>query len=537
MGLLRKIALGITSILLIAFVVITLVINIQAIKSSNSIVNSTLSVVKENQKKSDELLRRNVTGLIKKLADTDHTITKIVRSLYDTSYQTLVNSTANQIFPMIGNFDFDSANAVVSKLQKSSAAITWIQYSTSATPKSSDIYTFGEKVENNSKIYSRKIKSDFAFLNIKLQVSLQGLQAIANVNKIFQDIDSDNKRLLNQITDLNQKAVIEAGKFAHITARENNRSLLIWIVGTMALILAIILALLAFFTRKWVTDPLYKIAGNLHASSSKVEKGSDEITDASTRLADGSSEQAAALEETSSTLEEISAMTNQNADNTSQAEVFMKEVVGNLSETGKKIAELTSAMAQIAKASDETSKINKIIDDIAFQTNLLALNAAVEAARAGEAGAGFAVVADEVRNLAMRAGEAAKSSEAVIESTAGTVSNGSKITAMVNDSFTKLDELLDKVKSLIFEISGASSEQNNGIKQINSAVASQSQIVQQNSADTDVFANTAKGLSTLTAELYEMVNALMTLLDGRKKTSEAGPHAPSRKGGGQKMIA
>src|SRR3974377_2190153 len=92
-------------------------------------------------------------------------------------------------------------------------------------------------------------------------------------------------------------------------------------------------------------------------------------------------------------------------------------------------------MKEISSASEETSKIVKTIDEIAFQTNLLALNAAVEAARAGEAGAGFAVVASEVRNLALKAAEAAKETAKLIEGSVKQIKGGFELVKGTNSAF------------------------------------------------------------------------------------------------------
>ena len=79
-------------------------------------------------------------------------------------------------------------------------------------------------------------------------------------------------------------------------------------------------------------------------------------------------------------------MTKGNAKHAGNADNLMREARQTFESANASMARLTSSMEEISMASEETSKIIKTIDEIAFQTNLLALNAAVEAARAGEAG-------------------------------------------------------------------------------------------------------------------------------------------------------
>jgi methyl-accepting chemotaxis protein len=185
--------------------------------------------------------------------------------------------------------------------------------------------------------------------------------------------------------------------------------------------------------------------------------------------------------------------------------------------------ELTGAMREISSASDETAKIIKTIDEIAFQTNLLALNAAVEAARAGEAGAGFAVVANEVRNLAMRAAEAAQNTSNLIETTVNRVKGGSALVNKTAEAFTQLTTSITKVKELVTEIAAASHEQAQGVEQINKAVAEMDKVVQQNAANAEESASASEELSAQSQQMQAMIEELTAVVG--KGGEKSGSHS------------
>jgi methyl-accepting chemotaxis protein len=281
------------------------------------------------------------------------------------------------------------------------------------------------------------------------------------------------------------------------------------------LIVAVTLGLVfAFLTTRGITRILSQIAEALGAGSSQVLSAASQVSAASQSLAEGASEQASSLEETSSSLEELASMTRRNAENSQKANDFAKQAHAAADQGVGDMQEMNAAMAAIKVSSDDIAKIIKTIDEIAFQTNILALNAAVEAARAGESGMGFAVVADEVRNLAQRSAQAAKETavkiDGAIRKTAQGVALSQKVTATLNVIVTKA-ELVDQLAT---EVAGASSEQTQGISQINTAVSQMDKVTQSNAASAEESAAAAQELNAQAGLMRQSVQELLQLVGG-----------------------
>jgi hypothetical protein len=190
---------------------------------------------------------------------------------------------------------------------------------------------------------------------------------------------------------------------------------------------------------------------------------------------------------------------------------------------------LTDAVSDIRLGSQQTAKIVKTIEEIAFQTNLLALNAAVEAARAGDAGRGFAVVADEVRALALRSADASRDTAALIEKSIEDVARGVSLNDEVLKSLTEITQV-ERVANVIADISAAADQQAQGVLQINTAVEQLNGVTQQVASNAEESASAAEELSSQARMLEDTVGTFQ--LAHNANTSRAGQARATA--GGQK---
>jgi methyl-accepting chemotaxis protein len=328
---------------------------------------------------------------------------------------------------------------------------------------------------------------------------------------------------LNRIVEMNMRYGVEANALADRQGAQAKAWALIFSIGG-------VLAAISFglYLSMSISKRLQSIAISAGEGAEQIASASSQVSSASQGVARGSQEQAASIEETSSSLEELAAMTKQNADNSRTVASLMADAKLMVDKAAKGTDEMEGAMHDIKSASDQTSKIIKTIDEIAFQTNLLALNAAVEAARAGEAGKGFAVVAEEVRNLAIRAADAAKSTGGLIEENVNRVNGGVQIVDGLKTSLIEVTTSSAKVAALVGEVAAASEEQAKGIDQINVAVNQMNAITQQNAASAEESASASEEMSGQAESLRASVRDLLIVVNGAGEESAAAVRRPAK---------
>lgn len=316
---------------------------------------------------------------------------------------------------------------------------------------------------------------------------------------------------------------------------------------------------IGYFFAVSISKTLKDISTSLSNGSDTIAIFTNEINSSSASLNSSITQQAAALQQTTAAVEETSASVVSNADNAKKSleisehskksvhngKIAVDEVIDSIAQISlsterikNEIDQSNKEIADIVNVINEIGTKTKVINDIVFQTKLLSFNASVEAARAGEHGKGFSVVAEEVGKLAQMSGNSAKEItdllEASIEKVKSTIESSKKrinsLMTLSQDKVEKgtvtakkcseaLDDIIldvNHVDQMVAEISSASHEQSQSIREITKAMSEIDSASHQNSAASQQVGVAAVNLGSQVEDLRNLVAQLNGVIGGKK---------------------
>jgi methyl-accepting chemotaxis protein len=160
--------------------------------------------------------------------------------------------------------------------------------------------------------------------------------------------------------------------------------------------------------------------------------------------------------------------------------------------------------------------------------------------RVPQQGRGFAV-ATEVRSLAQRSAAAAKEIKTLIGDSVEKVTAG---TVLVDRAGKTMDEVVGAVKrvtDIMAEITAASTEQSQGIEQVNTAITQMDEVTQQNAALVEQAAAAAESMEEQAQQLAQLMGGFKLAAGGRTKAlhipAPVQRPAPSRPNVKQQVLA
>jgi methyl-accepting chemotaxis protein len=303
---------------------------------------------------------------------------------------------------------------------------------------------------------------------------------------------------------------------AVINALQTENFIMVGVI-ILAMIMIIVFSLSAVYN--WIVHPILKAIDGLSSVSDNLAATSQILTDDAEKI-DNTSEQTKGLEKILSSLSQITSMTKQTSENVKIADNLVKDVETKMGVSKESMTKLQKAVKEIQQSSDETAKILKDIDEIAFQTNLLALNAAVEAARAGEAGKGFAVVAEEVRNLAQRSSESAKKTAELITNSRQKSQVGVNLVDDTAEAIDKAAQNAVEVGAIVSKVTVAADEQSKSISQVNSVIGTMNQIVENSATNSQTLTAASQKLSSQATSMNHLVSEVVGIVQGEEAKNE-----------------